>query len=133
MHLLRQSGDEGSLKLAVNRLAANGPASAIRVEASEIRLDSSTRTTGPSDLALLQYGGDLVDEETADRSVTWLLETVADPGSFVSRTTPSYLVEAVSPAGCPRAPPKSAPGSARYRRNRSSRIDRFAQPRDRAR
>ena len=92
LNLLRQAGDDGALKLAIDRLRSNGPAAAIRLEAAEIRLDMSTRTTGPTNLTLLQRGGDIVDEATADRSVAWLLEWVANPESFMSRTTPSYLV-----------------------------------------
>ncbi len=58
-----------------------------------MRLDVATRTTAPSDLALLQHGGDLLDEATADRAVEWLLATLKDPTPFVNRTGALYVVE----------------------------------------
>lgn len=54
---LRLSGSEKALTLAVRRLAANGPATAITHAAAKIRLGASTWTTGSADLALLQQGG----------------------------------------------------------------------------
>ena len=86
------SGDEGALKLAVQHLVADGPASAVTLAAADVRLDA-TRTTAPSGLALLQHGGDLLDEETADRTVDWLLAALKDPTSFVKRTSALYVVE----------------------------------------
>jgi hypothetical protein len=91
---LRIAGDQDALKLAVRRLAANGPATAITLSAANVRLDASTRTTGPSALTLLQRGGDLLDQTTADRSVSWLLATLMDSSAFVARTNPSYLLDA---------------------------------------
>ena len=90
---LRLAGDEGALKLAVQHLVADGPASAVTLAAADVRLDVATRTTAPSDLALLQHGGDLLDEETADRTVDWLLAALKDPTSFVKRTSALYVVE----------------------------------------
>lgn len=112
LEALRLAGDADALKLAVPRLANDGPATAVTLAAAGVRLDVSTRTTGPADLTLLESGGDLIDEDTADRSVAWLLDSIADPSAFVARTDPAYLVitrlvdalAAVSPA---------APSSAR--------------------
>jgi hypothetical protein len=89
---LRLAGDEKALKLAVRRLIVDGPATAVTLAAAEVRLDISTRTTGPADLALLEEGGDLLDEVTADRSVTWLLAAIDDPSPFAARTSASYLL-----------------------------------------
>ncbi len=74
-------------------LVADGPATAVTIAASDLRLESATRTTGPADLALLRYGGDVLDEETATRSITWLLTTLDDPTDFTGRTTPSYRLD----------------------------------------
>jgi hypothetical protein len=90
---LRMAGDEGALKLAVLHLVADGPASAVTLAAADVRLDVATRTTAPSDLALLQHGGDLLDEATVDRTVEWLLATLKDPAPFVTRTSAHYIVE----------------------------------------
>jgi len=89
---LRLAGGANSVKLAVRRLVADGPATAITLAAADIDLDSSTRTTGPADLALLQHGGDLLESEAAERATRWLLAALDDPSAFVSRTTPSYFV-----------------------------------------
>jgi hypothetical protein len=93
LETLRLAGDEDSLKLATRRLAADGPAAAITVAAADVHLDASTRTSGPTDLALLQHGGDLLDEETADRTADWLLSTLSEPSLFATRTSPSYLLD----------------------------------------
>ncbi len=90
---LRMAGDEGALKLAVQHLVADGPASAVARAAADVRLDVATRTTAPSGLALLQHGGDLLDEETVDRTVDWLLAALKDPRPFVKRTSVLYVVE----------------------------------------
>lgn len=90
---LRLAGDESGLSLAVDRLLANGPADAVALVAAEVDLDASTHTTGPTNLALIRHGGDVLDVHTADRSVSWLLATLRNPAPFVARTNPSYLVE----------------------------------------
>ncbi|MEO7196250.1 MAG: DUF4365 domain-containing protein [Pseudonocardiaceae bacterium] len=94
LNTLRLAGDEDVLKLAVRQLVANGPTIAVTLAAADVRLDESTRTTALSDLTLLQYGGDVLDEVTANRSVMWLLATLNDPSAFVARTSPSYLLDA---------------------------------------
>jgi len=91
--LLRLAGDRSAVELAVHRLATDGPAAAVTLALAEVDLPRSTRTTGPTNLALLEGGGDLADAETADRSVTWLLQTLTDPAGFSHRTSPSYLVD----------------------------------------
>lgn len=93
LNTLRLAGDEEAIKLAVRQLIDNGPATAVTLAAADIRLDESTRTTAPSDLTLLQYGGDVLDEVTANRSVTWLLATLSDPSAFAARTSQSYLLD----------------------------------------
>jgi nuclear transport factor 2 (NTF2) superfamily protein len=111
LETLRLAGDDRAVKLAVQRLAADGPATAISLTAAGLRLDTATRTTGLADLVLLQYGGDLIDETTAGRAIAWLLSTLDDPSAFITRTTPSYLVDlqivdtlaAVAPAAAPAA------------------------------
>jgi hypothetical protein len=90
---LRLAGDESSLKLAINRLTTDGPIDGVRLAASGVDLATSTRTTGPTNLALVEHGGHLLDEAIADRYVTWLLATIKDPDEFIRRTTPSYLVQ----------------------------------------
>jgi tetratricopeptide (TPR) repeat protein len=93
LETLRIAGDEGGLTLAVNRVIANGPADAVTLVATEMNLDRSTHTTGPTNLALLGQGGDVLDVDTADRTVIWLLGALREPTQFAARTNPSYLVE----------------------------------------
>ena len=57
---LRLTGHKQPLKLAVQRLAANGPARAVTLAAAQVRLSGATRTTAPTSLALLEHGGDLL-------------------------------------------------------------------------
>lgn len=81
---LRLAGDEKAVALAVRRLADDGPAEAVRTAAKQIRLGKPTRTSVFADLALLEHGGDLLDEETATAAVQWLLATLDDPADFLT-------------------------------------------------
>lgn len=90
---LRVSGSVDDVKHAVRRLSEDGPVRAVTLAAGQVDLDRSTRTTAASDLALLERGGDLLAVATADRVVQWLLRTLEDPAAFVSRTSPTYIVE----------------------------------------
>ena len=89
---LRMAGDDKAIELAVRQLAADGPATAITLAAADVDLNQSTHTTGKADLLLMQYGGDLLDPATAERTAGWLLATLREPSAFLPRTTPSYLV-----------------------------------------
>lgn len=92
LDLLRVAGSVDDVKHAVRRLLEDGPATAVTSAAARVNLDRSTRTTAAADLALLEYGGDLLDTATADRTARWLLRAVQDPAAFVDRTSPTYVV-----------------------------------------
>jgi len=98
LETLRLTGSADELAHAVRWLADNGPAEAVTLAAARVDLDRTTRTTAPASLMLLERGGDLLDEATADNSVRWLLATLDDLAAvneqavFVQRTQPSYLV-----------------------------------------
>lgn len=89
---LRVSGNSDDMKHAVRRLADDGPAAAVTLAAARVTLDAVTRTTAPSSLILLERGGDLLEADTADRTVAWLLDTIRNPALFAARTSPSYLL-----------------------------------------
>ncbi len=91
---LRLAGDPEAVKLATRRLVSDGPSLAATEAASQIDLHASTRTTGPTNLTLLQEAGGVLNEATADSAVTWLLSTLDNDAGFVARTIPSYLVDA---------------------------------------
>lgn len=98
---LRSSGNDKELRLGVRQLVANGPAQAVTRALAKIDLEKSTRTTGLSNLRLIEAGGDVADRDTADRAVSFVIDTLADPEGFAMRTTPSYflpvqLVEALA-------------------------------------
>jgi len=98
LEALRLSGNADELKHAVRWMADNGPSQAIPLAAAHVDLARTTRTTAPASLALLEWGGDLLDEATANRSARWLLgalddlAALGDLTAFVRRTSPSYLV-----------------------------------------
>jgi len=77
---------------AVKRLLADGPAAAVKATAEGVDLAIATRTTARTTLLLLQLGGDLLDTTTATASARWLLDQLADPSAFVSRTRASDIV-----------------------------------------
>lgn len=92
LNTLRLAGDEKALRLAVERLAADGPSAAVTLACTYVKLDAATRTTAPTGLTLFERGGDLLDETTATETATWLLSVIEDPTAFITRTTPSYLL-----------------------------------------
>lgn len=93
LSLLRLAGDDKILVLATKRLMADGPYEAVRLAAADVDLEKSTHTSGACDLALLQHGGELLDEDAADLSIDWLLATLMDPDGFAQRTSPTYWLE----------------------------------------
>jgi hypothetical protein len=93
IELLRVAGDSKAIKTACRKLAADGPAEALRIAGGALRPECSTKTTALADLTLLERCGDLLDSDAADRMVDWLLTTLADPHPFVERITPTFLVE----------------------------------------
>ncbi len=80
---LRRAGDVEALKLAVRRLANDGPAIAVRSAGESVHLQRSTRTTLTADLEFVAVGGDLVDLATAHRAVDWIAERLDKPKSFL--------------------------------------------------
>lgn len=92
LELLRIAGDAKAIKHASVKLAIDGPARALTLAAVKVHLESSTRTTAFADLTLLQRSGDLLDTETADGTVGWVLTTLDDPGPFAERTSPTFLL-----------------------------------------
>ncbi|WP_345456879.1 DUF4365 domain-containing protein [Actinoallomurus oryzae] len=90
---LRLAGAENELKLSVKRVTDDGPAVVVTRIAKEVDLATSTQTTARTNLTLLQYGGDVLDEQTANRSLSWLLSTLAASEEFITRTSPSYVVD----------------------------------------
>jgi hypothetical protein len=89
---LRLAGAEESVKLAAIRLVRDGPALGVRSAAAAMRLGSSTSTTAQANLDLLRYAGSVLDQDTANAAVQWILNTLAGPSEFIARTTPSFEV-----------------------------------------
>lgn len=92
LRTLLMAGAADEMKHALRRLADDGPAQAITAIGAELNLDRTTRTTAPVALTLLERGGDLLDQASADEAVRWLLATIDDPDAFVDRTRPTYLL-----------------------------------------
>jgi hypothetical protein len=89
---LRRSGDEKSLDLAARRLWAVGPLGPLAEAARRIQPGSWTHTTARANLALWQHAGDVLDEATANNAARYCLNVLTDDSTFVSCTTPSFLV-----------------------------------------
>lgn len=89
---LRLAGAEESVKLAAIRLVQDGPALGARLAAADIELDSSTSTSARSNLDLLRFAGPVLDEDTANATVQWILTTLTDPAAYIARTSPTFDV-----------------------------------------
>ncbi len=76
---LRLAGDEKAVQLAVRRLVDDGPALAVRQAGTDASIKRATRTTIFADLALIEHGGDLLDEMTAASAFSWLSGLLDDP------------------------------------------------------
>ena len=99
---LRLAGAAEAIKLAAIRVVQDGPALAARLAAADIKLSTSTRTTARANLDLLRYTGPVLDTDTANAAVQWILSTHADPGPFIARTSatfevPSRLLDTLAP------------------------------------
>lgn len=92
LRTLLMAGAADEMKHALRRIADDGPAQAVTTIGGELSLDRTTRTTAPAALTLLERGGDLLDEPTADETVRWLLASIDDPAAFANRTRPTYLL-----------------------------------------
>jgi Domain of unknown function (DUF4365) len=87
---IRRSGDTDAMKTATERLVNDGPALAVRAAAAEVSLNASTATTIGTDLDLLGHAGPVLDNDTANRAVTWILGSLSDPSAFTRRTNPRF-------------------------------------------
>jgi hypothetical protein len=89
---LRLAGAEESVKLAAIRLVRDGPAHGARLAAADIELGSSTSTSARANLDLLRFAGSVLDEDTANAAVQWILDTLTDSAAFIARTSPTFEV-----------------------------------------
>ena len=92
LHALRLAGDEKAVRQAVEALLEDGPIAAVQDELAKTRLHTATRSNARASLALVQYGGDVLETHHADAFIDWLLATLDRPADFVDRTAPSYLL-----------------------------------------
>jgi len=90
---LLEAGDAASVKLAVRHLVADGPATAVTLVGSDLRLGKATRTTAYAELTFIEQGGSMLDTKTADRVVRWILATLRDPTSYAERISASFVVK----------------------------------------
>ncbi len=81
--VVRLAGDEKGLKLAVARLVEDGPALAVRLAAAGMSPPAATRTSVFADLALIEHGGDLFDEDAAASGFSWLRALLDDARPLV--------------------------------------------------
>jgi len=89
---LLQAGDSASLKLVVRHLIADGPATAVTLLGTDLRLGKATRTTAHAELTVVEQGGSRLDTKTADRVVRWILATLRDPTAYAQRISASFVV-----------------------------------------
>ncbi|MFF3671847.1 DUF4365 domain-containing protein [Microtetraspora malaysiensis] len=83
LQMLREAGDASTLKHAVQRLCQDGPALAVTQVAATIDLAAGTRTTTQGSLAILRYGGDLLDVKTANAAFDWLLPRIEESHEYL--------------------------------------------------
>ena len=108
---LQQTGDTSALKLALDHLVDDGPAGGATQAAREVDLTNATHTTGQANLVLLERAGDVLDHDTAERTIDWILATLEAPDNFLERTWPRYLLNNQLTATLARVIPASSSAS----------------------
>ncbi len=93
--MLCRVGDSKTLERACKRLLQSGPANAVRVAASSIDLEVSTRTSVRADLQLVASAADVLGTVPADVHARWILSNLADTVQFEVRFKPSFLVNTI--------------------------------------
>ena len=90
---LRRAGDGKSASRAAKRILNDGPVAAIGIAALQVNLQKSTRTSALSDLEFMTACADVLDQETADTTCTWVLQTLRNCKPYVLRTRPTFHIE----------------------------------------
>lgn len=91
---LRRSGDDKSLRLAVERFLWDGPTDAVAEAVAGIEPAGWTHTSAVANLVMIETAGDLLTEPAAAAVATTLIE-IAGNGrpQFVKQLRPSFNVE----------------------------------------
>lgn len=91
---LRRSGDDKSLRLAVERFLWDGPIDAVAEAVAGIELAGWTHTSAVANLVMLETAGDLLTEPVAAATAATLTEIAGEGrAQFVERFRPSFNVE----------------------------------------
>lgn len=93
LDLLRFSGEDKLIRLAVARLLRLGPAEALKRIGSQLDLDRSTRASLPADIEFVRSAADVLTTADCSRFLDWALATLADPSDLVGRLSPTFLVD----------------------------------------
>ncbi|MGL4832101.1 MAG: DUF4365 domain-containing protein [Propionibacteriaceae bacterium] len=90
--LLRVSGDNSGVSLAVERVHWSLSQAAVRDAAAQVNPRLSTQTTASADLEMLIAAGDVNDPQHATQICEWAIATLNDPKSYMSRTVPQFNI-----------------------------------------
>jgi hypothetical protein len=89
---LRRCGEHKGLRLAARRVVIDGPATAARTAALEVKPESSTHTSAQADIRMLTEAGDLLPRDRAEELAGWAQRTFLDPDGYVNRTRPTFAL-----------------------------------------
>lgn len=92
---LRHAGEDKLVKDTTRHLLRVGPAAAVRIAASSVKLDQGTRTSLHADLQLISSSADVLDSEWADTHVRWILSNLSDLDVLTARLQPNFPLEYV--------------------------------------
>lgn len=92
LQMLRLVGEDDAIEQTGSRLLREGPAQALREAASQLDLERATRSSLRGDIALVEAAGDVLDEQTADAAIAFVLRTLTDPTAFVARHNPTFHI-----------------------------------------
>lgn len=92
LQMLRHAGATAEVEMVARRLLDYGPSSHLQEAARDVDLERSTTTSLSADIALLQRAGDVLDADTAGRTLNWVIETLSDIDAFELRRRPMFLV-----------------------------------------
>ena len=92
LDLLRLSGEDKLISLAVARLLRLGPTDALERVGSQLDFGASTRSSLHADIEFVRIAADVLAASDCARFFDWALSTLDDPSSLVDRLSPTFLI-----------------------------------------
>jgi uncharacterized protein DUF4365 len=92
LDLLRLSGEDKLIRLAVARLLRLGPTEPLERVGSQLKFEASTRSSLHADIEFVRSAADVLATADCVRFLGWALSTLDDPSGLIDRLSPTFLI-----------------------------------------